>query len=421
MRLMCTTRLIAEAICWRIARSGMFRFAIATIVSSRYSASRALLAWTVVRLPSWPVFIACSMSRASSPRTSPTMMRSGRMRRALMTNCRCLTAPLPSMLGGRVSRRTTWRWRSVSSAASSIVTMRSLSEMNPDSTLSSVVFPAPVPPDTMTLVRQATAARTKSSIGCVSESRSTRSCAPSRSVRNRRIDSTGPSSARGGMMALTREPSASLASTIGLDSSMRRPTELTIRSMIRSRCASSLNDHVDRLEHAVALDVHLVEAVHQDVRDLRVGEQFLERPEAEQFVEDVADERLPLEEAQRDLVALGVQHPHDHAADLGFRLLAADAGQALQVEPVQQPLVNPALQFLVLRVSRVDASGSWRNERHASASVGAHERPVSRPKMLLPLFARLDVVRQLRQFVREHLERARQPGLVARRRAGGPC
>ena len=241
MRLMCTTRLTAEATCWRIARSGMFRLAMATIVSRRYSASRALLAWTVVRLPSWPVFIACSMSSASSPRTSPTMMRSGRIRRALITSCRCLTAPLPSMLGGRVSRRTTWRCRRTSSAASSTVTMRSLSEMNPDSTLSSVVFPAPVPPETMTLVRQATAAWMKSSIGCVSESRSTMSWAPSRSVRNRRIDSAGPSSARGGMMAFTREPSASLASTIGLDSSMRRPTELTMRSMIRIRCWSSLN------------------------------------------------------------------------------------------------------------------------------------------------------------------------------------
>ena len=38
----------------------------------------------VVKLPSWPVFIACSMSSASSPRTSPTMMRSGRMRSALI-------------------------------------------------------------------------------------------------------------------------------------------------------------------------------------------------------------------------------------------------------------------------------------------------------------------------------------------------
>ena len=42
------------------------------------------------------------------------------------------------------------------------------------------------------------------------------------------------------MIAFTRDPSRSRASTIGLDSSMRRPTELTIRSMISNRCWSSL-------------------------------------------------------------------------------------------------------------------------------------------------------------------------------------
>ena len=55
------------------------------------------------------------------------------------------------------------------------------------------------------------------------------------------MDITEPSSASGGMIALTREPSARRASTIGLDSSMRRPTELTIRSMICCRWRSSLN------------------------------------------------------------------------------------------------------------------------------------------------------------------------------------
>ena len=89
--------------------------AIATIVSRRYSASRGLLAWIVVKLPSWPVFIACSMSSASSLRTSPTTMRSGLIRRALTTSSRCRTAPLPSILAGRVSSRTTCRCRSFNS------------------------------------------------------------------------------------------------------------------------------------------------------------------------------------------------------------------------------------------------------------------------------------------------------------------
>jgi hypothetical protein len=52
----------------------------------------------------------------------------------------------------------------------------------------------------------------------------------------RRIDMIGPSSASGGMIALTREPSGSRASTIGELSSTRRPTRDTMRSMICIRC-----------------------------------------------------------------------------------------------------------------------------------------------------------------------------------------
>ena len=103
--------------------------------------SRGLLAWTVDIEPSWPVFMAWSMSSASPPRHSPTMMRSGRMRRELRTSSRIGIAPRPSMLGGRDSSVTTCSWRSWSSAASSMVTMRSSLGMNDESTLSVVVLP----------------------------------------------------------------------------------------------------------------------------------------------------------------------------------------------------------------------------------------------------------------------------------------
>ena len=75
------------------------------MVSRRSKASRAVLAWMVVMEPSWPVFMAWSMSMTSAPRTSPTTMRSGRMRRLLRTKSRRVISPLPSTLGGRVSRR----------------------------------------------------------------------------------------------------------------------------------------------------------------------------------------------------------------------------------------------------------------------------------------------------------------------------
>ena len=57
---------------------------------------------------------------------------------------------------------------------------------------------------------------------------------------NLRIVISGPLSESGGMTALTRLPSGRRASTIGDDSSMRRPTWATILLMIRRRCDSSL-------------------------------------------------------------------------------------------------------------------------------------------------------------------------------------
>ena len=65
--------------------------------------SRGVLEWSVAIEPSWPVFIAASRSKHSWPRISPRMMRSGRIRRALMTRSRMVIAPWPSRFGGRVS------------------------------------------------------------------------------------------------------------------------------------------------------------------------------------------------------------------------------------------------------------------------------------------------------------------------------
>ena len=55
---------------------------------------------------------------------------------------------------------------------------------------------------------------------------------------NFRIVMTGPTSDSGGMIALTREPSVRRASTIGDDSSMRRPIGAMIRSMMRMTWSS---------------------------------------------------------------------------------------------------------------------------------------------------------------------------------------
>ncbi len=116
-----------------------------------------------------------------------------------------------------------------------MVTMRSVAGMYPDRTLSMVVLPAPVPPDITTLSLDRTIALNVLATGSVKVPIRSRSATPNRSTAKRRIDNTGPSMARGGMMAFTRDPSARRASTIGEDSSTRRPTAETIRSMIFMR------------------------------------------------------------------------------------------------------------------------------------------------------------------------------------------
>ena len=80
-----------------------------------------------------------------------------------------------------------------------------------------------------------------SAISGVTVPRVMRSSISRGSAEKRLIERIGPSMAKGGTMAFTLDPSASLASTMGQDSSILRPTAETIRSMIFFRWASSLN------------------------------------------------------------------------------------------------------------------------------------------------------------------------------------
>ncbi len=233
------TRSSAPATWSRMARTGRSMPAMRTIVSRRERLSRGVFACTVVSEPSWPVFIAWSMSRAAPSRTSPTTIRSGRMRSEFFTSSRMLIRPRPSMLAGRDSRRSTWCWRSWSSAASSMVTMRSSSGMKLEMTLSSVVLPEPVPPEMTMLRRPRTQAARKSRTSGVKVPKLTRSASVKGSVANLRMVSMEPSRAIGETTALTREPSGRRASTSGLPSSTRRPTRPTMRSMTRRRWPSS--------------------------------------------------------------------------------------------------------------------------------------------------------------------------------------
>ncbi len=234
-------RFTADATCSLIARDGRSMPAISTIVSSLDRESRGELACRVVSDPSWPVFMAWSMSRASPPRHSPTMMRSGRMRRLLMTSFLMGMAPSPLMFGGLASRLTTCSWGRFSSAASSIVTMRSSGGMKAQTTFRSVVFPEPVPPLITMFWRCLTASSKNCAICRVSVPKETRSSIVNGSEANFLMVSVGPVSARGDMIALTREPSGRRASTMGLDSSMRRPIGEMILRMMLVTCWLSVN------------------------------------------------------------------------------------------------------------------------------------------------------------------------------------
>ncbi len=106
---------------------------------------------------------------------------------------------------------------------------RSVGSMKAVSVLSSVVLPEPVPPEMMTLQRQAPMTPSTRAPSGLIEAYSTRFFIVSLSFRNFRMVSVGPSSDSGGPMTLTRLPSGRRASQIGEDSSTRRPTWLTIR------------------------------------------------------------------------------------------------------------------------------------------------------------------------------------------------
>ncbi len=191
--------------------------------------------------PSWPVFIAARRSKHSWPRISPRMIRSGRMRSALMTRSRMVIAPWPSRFGGRVSSGSQCGCCSRSSAASSIVITRSPGSIIFDRALSMVVLPEPVPPEMMTFMRQAPAIFSTVAIFSDIEPNPRIMSSVIGFSENLRIEMAVPRSDSGGMMTFTRLPSWRRASARGVVWSTRRPTLLTMRWAIWNRCSSSRN------------------------------------------------------------------------------------------------------------------------------------------------------------------------------------
>ena len=121
-----------------------------------------------------------------------------------------------------------------------------------------------------------------------------RSCTWNGSLANLRMVRIEPSSDSGGTMTLTREPSARRASTIGEASSMRRPTDETMRSIDTAQVLLGDEAGVGLLDDAVALDVDVVAPVDHDLGDGRVVEELLDRAEAHHVAGDVLHQTLAL-------------------------------------------------------------------------------------------------------------------------------
>ncbi len=108
---------------------------------------------------------------------------------------------------------------------------------------------------------------------------------------------------------------------------------------------------VGLFELAVPLDVDLIEPVDEDVGDVGVAQQRLERTETEQLVEHVDDERFALGQAERRRPRLALDQLHDERADLRLGILASHARQTFEVQAIQQLLMDPRLQLLIVAES----------------------------------------------------------------------
>ena len=189
-------------------------------------AAWVLPAWMVPSEPSLPMPIACSSCITSPPRTSPTITRSGDIRRAALQRSYIEISPKPSVLDVRVSSASVRSWspedRRCSSRVSSIVTISSDWGTSDSNARSRVVLPAPVPPTTSMLVGLGgrTAARSTAVISGVTvpyfSSDSSEDC----SIRWRRITTEVRSATA--VTANSRCPEASRRSRIGAAVSKRR-------------------------------------------------------------------------------------------------------------------------------------------------------------------------------------------------------
>jgi hypothetical protein len=127
-----------------------------------------------------------------------------------------------------------------------MVMTRSLEGMKLASALSREVLPELVPPLTRMLQRARTAISSNCAMPASKVPSFTRSAGVRGSFLNLRIETDKPSMASGSMITLMRPPSGRRASTIGLDSSSRRPSGARMRRTMRITCSESAKRTVSR-------------------------------------------------------------------------------------------------------------------------------------------------------------------------------
>ncbi len=219
--------------------------------------------------------------------------------------------------------------------------MRSVSPMKFANAFSNEVLPELVPPLMMMLQRLLTAACSRSCMAWFMLPSPTSSWGVIGSLRNFRIDTTGPSSANGSMIALSRPPSCRRASTMGVDSSSRRPSGARIRRTMRSKCGTVGEPGVRLFQHAAPRHKHFFRTIAQNVFNRGVEQQVFQRPQPHQI----------LEQARR-------QSPAFRASLMGTRLLRMKASTSVSTNccTVLRGLRISSWPSSSMRVSKCDCA-----------------------------------------------------------------
>lgn len=223
-----------------------------------------------------------------------------------------------------------------------MVMIRSRSLMNADKALSKVVLPEPVPPEIKTLRRPSTTASSSLDISGVRLPNSTSRSMPMGVRENFRIETKGPSTAKGGMMALIREPSARRASTMGAE--FINPPAHGADDLVDDahQMAGVLKLDIGHFQPPSPLHIDCVVGVDQDVVDRVVLEQGFQGAEAQNFIEQIVDQPIGLKRSEEPLF-LGQQVDHG-ATNFEPQRLARRSVQEREVEDFQQPGVEARLQ-----------------------------------------------------------------------------